>query len=70
MEETENISLVDKKIEDLTVADYVKFNGIVLAASAVFAVALYGSRVAHVKFSHWRYHRKMKSLAAENSIEE
>lgn len=70
MEETTNTSLMDTKLDELTVGDYVKMNAIALAATAGIVVALVGADTAVYKFKTWKSDRKTRKLEAENANEE
>lgn len=70
MEENTNTSLMDTKLDDLTVGDYAKMNAVAFAASAGIVVVLVAAGAAYDKVSTWKYHRKMKKLEAENTPED
>ena len=65
-EEIETTSLLNTKLEDMTVGDYAKLNGYVLALSVGVGFVTYGAAVAYANFSDWKYNRKMKKTSSNN----
>jgi hypothetical protein len=61
IEETDK-SLWTTPVNEMTVGDYVKFNGVVLAATVAVGFAWYGACAASVKISDWKTKRDFRRL--------
>lgn len=59
-------TLMDTKLDEMTVGDAVKANVIVLAATAAVMVTLVGAAVAYDKFEARRQNRKFEKTQKED----
>ena len=65
MEDNMEISLFDTKVDDMTVGDALKINGIVLAGMAALGFAAAGLALLPDKVRTFKQNRKYKKLAQE-----
>lgn len=65
--ETSKTSLMDTKLEDMTVGDYAKLNAYAVGFTAAGVAVFMVGTVAYTKVSDWNYHRKMKKFAKNNT---
>lgn len=56
----ENIKLMNKNVNDLTVGDALKINGAILAVMVAIPAAIVGVSAAKEKFTDWNTSRKLK----------
>ena len=67
--DNETISLMDKNVNDLTVADALKINFAVIAATAAIGAVFIGSAVTYEKFTTWNMNRKIKKFNENPLVE-
>lgn len=61
----EDIKLMQKKVDDLTVGDALKINLGVMAICAAIPLAIVTASAARAKFADWRYERNLKHDSPE-----
>lgn len=65
--ETPKTSLMDTKLEDMTVGDYAKLNAYAVGFTAVGVAVFIAGATAYDKFAVWNFHRKTRKFVKDNT---